>query len=167
MKEKREFRESMTDAVKLYNNSLNSLTGIACHKNPDDYNVAKIRETLRAVLVADETIVIIQSGLYVWKYREQIATKDETFFLDNTFKSDIELAKQQLNDVGKAKDFTDDEIATIMQSLKGTYSSMTAPEREVVWRHVMDLLKAYAQYLGAERKLRKLEAELKQLASKK
>lgn len=162
MREKKDLRASMDSACKLYNSNLNQLTAIACHKNPDDDNVAKIREGLRAVLVADETMVIIQSGTYVWKYREQIANKDESFFLVNTFADDIANLKQTAS--GKVKDFADGEIAAVMDSIKGTYKTMKAPEKETIWRHVMELLRAYAQYLGAERKLKLLEDELKEMA---
>ena len=162
MREKKEFRASMDSACKLYNSNINQLTAIACHKNPDNDDIAKIRDALRAVLVADETIVIIQSGTYVWKYREQIANKDETFFLKSTFDADIASVKQ--NPSLKNKDFSDAEITTIMNSIKATYSTMSNPEKEIIWRHVMELLRSYAQYLSAERKLLSLEQEIKQLA---
>jgi hypothetical protein len=162
MREKKEFRASMDSACKLYNSNINQLTAIACHKNPDDDNIAKIRDALRAVLVADETMVIIQSGTYIWKYREEIANKDETFFLANKFEDDIANVKQ--NQAIKEKNFSDDEIAAVMNSIKSTYTTMKAPEKETIWRHVMELLRSYAQYLGAERKLLLLEQELKQLA---
>jgi len=162
IREKKELRASMDSACKLYNSNINQLTAIACHKNPDDENIAKIRDALRAVIVADETIVIVQSGTYVWKYRERIATKDESFFLDNTFDEDIATVKE--NSFSTGKDFSDDEIATVMNSIKSIYKTMKAPEKETVWRHVIDLLRSYAQYLGAERKLLLLEQELKKMA---
>jgi hypothetical protein len=167
MREKKDFRLSMDGALKLYNTSLNELTKIACFKNPTSDNLAKIRDALRAVQVGDDTMVIIQSGPFIWKYREQIAKKDDQFFLDNTFKDDIEEAKKKSSDLGKNKDFSDGEIATVMSGLKDTYTKLSGPERETVWRHVMDLLRSYAQYLGAERKLQEIEKEIRALANKK
>jgi hypothetical protein len=160
IREKKELRTSMDSACKLYNSNLNHLTSIASHKNPDDESIAKIREILRAVLAADETLVIIQSGTYIWKYREQIANKEESFFLAQDFKEDIDTVKSQIS---KSRDFSDNEISTVMNSIKKTYTTMSAPEKEVVWRHVMELLKSYAQYLGAERKIKLLEDEIKNL----
>jgi hypothetical protein len=160
MREKKDLRASMDSACKLYNNNLNQLTNVASHKNPDDESIAKIREILRAILAADETIVIIQSGTYIWKYREQIANKEESFFLAQDFKDDIAIAKKQTYN---NKDFSDNEIATVMNSIKKMYTTMSAAEKEVVWRHVMELLKSYAQYLGAERKLKLLEDEIRNL----
>ncbi len=160
MREKKDLRASMDSACKLYNSNLNQLTSVASHKNPDDDSIAKIREVLRAILAADETLVIIQSGTYIWKYREQIANKDEGFFLASDFKDDIAAAKQQ---VSNDKDFSDNQIATVMNSIKKTYNTMKPAEKEVVWRHIMEMLRSYAQYLGAERKLKLLEEEIKSL----
>lgn len=163
IREKREYRISMESACKMYNAGLNQLTSIACHKAPNDDNVAKIRETLRAVLVADDTIVIIQSGPYIWKYREQIAKKDEHFFLLSTFNDDI----NNVISSNKAQNFTNNDIATVMTSIKSTYSSMTKPEQETIWTHVMNLLRSYAQYIGAERKLKEVEEEIRRMQREK
>ena len=165
-REKRDYRSSMDSAMKLYNSSLNQLTSATCHKSPNNDELAKIRDSLRAVLVGDDTMVIIQSGPFIWKYREQISKKEESFFLENTFNDDIEIAKEKLGNLDKSKDFSDLEIATIMDSIKSIYTNMSSPEKETIWRFVMDLLRAYAQYVGAERKLNQVEVEIRDLIKK-
>jgi hypothetical protein len=158
---KREYRASMDSACKLYNSGLQQLTYIACHMAPTDDNISKIRDTLRAILAVDETIVIIQSGPYIWKYREQIAKKEEQFFLNNTFDDDISNMKKQINTSGK--DFSNNEIATIMTNVKSIYGGLSGPEQETIWTHVINLLRAYAQYIGAERKLKEIEEEIRKM----
>lgn len=156
---KKQLRDSMEGAQKLYNSNLMALMKIAKSKCPEDDNVAKIQETLSSVLALDKTLVIIESGPYIWKYRESISKRDVKFFLDNDFKSDVDTVLH-----GKKKqEFSGDEISQLMKSLKSTFKSMTKPEQEVVWTHTSNLLTAYAQYLGAEKKLKAVELQLKAL----
>ena len=160
IQEKRECRAHMESACKTYNARLNDLTLITVEKNRSDDNVQIVRDTLRAAQAADATTVLIQTGPFVWKFREQISKRDEKFFINNTFQSEIQEGKKLI----PKQDFNDDEITSLMQSLKRTYHLMTLPEREVIWRHVIDMLKAYAQYLGCDKKLLDLEKQIKLLA---
>lgn len=159
--EKRETRDSMERARQLFNSNLNQLTTIAVNKNPKEDSIAKIREILRAAQAADGTIIIVQAGPYVWKYRDQISKHDEKFFIDNNFEEDIAEASKKI----KNHDFSESEIAGIMQGLKQTYKFLTEPEKNVVWKHVTDLLRAYATYLGCEKKIMQIEEDLKSLSA--
>lgn len=160
IQEKRECHTHKDSACKTYNARLNDLTSIAVEKNRSDDNVQIVRDTLRAAQAADATTVLIKTGPFVWKYREQISKRDENFFINNKFQSEIDESKRLVT----KQDFNDDEITSLMQSLKRTYHLMTMPEREVIWRHVIDMLKAYAQFLGCEKKLLEIEQEIKLLA---
>lgn len=168
IKQKKLLRASMEEAQKSYNKNLVSLTKVASAKSPGDELIAKINETLRGVLAIDETLIIVETGPYVWKYREPISKKDVKFFIDNDFKSDVDGALAgKSGKTGKSgkSDFSSSEIANVMSSLKKTFQTMSAAEQQVVWTYTTTLLISYTQYLKAERDIKKIEEELRSFTS--
>jgi hypothetical protein len=166
VQQKRALRTAMEAAQKQYNNNLKTLIQIARAKSPSDDNLAKINEALRGVLAVDQTTLIIETGKYVWEYRDPISKRDEKFFLEGDFKKRIEDGIADITGrtkSGKKADFTGDDIDTIMNSLRKTYRGMTQPEQTVVWQHTSQLLASYAQYLKAEKQIIKIEQEINAL----
>lgn len=160
IQEKKQIRDSMESARKLYNSTINQLVLICVAKHPDDESILRIKEVLRAIMAVESGIIITESGPFIWNYRDNIAKRDENFFLANDFKTEISAAKDKTD-----KKFREDEIAQIMRTLKAMYVNMTEPEKEVTWTHISQLLRAYAQFLGCEKKLRATEEEIRKLTN--
>jgi hypothetical protein len=160
IKVKREMRESMEVAQKDYNSNLTQLIRIAKTKNPQNLDLETIQTALSSVIKVDATLLIKETGHYIWKFRENISRRDENFFLTGDFSEEI---NSGLGATNKDTKFTGDDVDRIMKSLRTTYRTMTKPEQDVVWKHTTSILVAYAQYLKAEKTIRKIESDINNL----
>jgi len=162
VQQKRDLRDSMELAQKNYNSNLSQLVRVAKTKNPRNEDLETVQRALSSVIKVDATLLIKETGHYIWRFREHIKKRDENFFLTGDFSKEIDEGLEVAKTKGKAE-FTGDDVGRIMQALRGTYSTMTKPEQDVVWTHTTNILVAYAQYLKAEKRIREIEVEINNL----
>jgi len=162
LKRKREIRDSMEKARRLFNSNLQKLIGLSCKKNQTDDHIQNIKEIFTAISATEPSLIITKAGPYIWKYKEELARRDEKFFIENTFEKDV--ATFYGDPIPEMSDtFTEDDVSDVMKSLKRTWHLLNKSEKTIVWNHGTELLRAYAQYLGCEKKLHAINIEIKNM----
>jgi hypothetical protein len=108
--------------------------------NRRDDDIIQMRD--RYFLVKDENpeLLLIQTGPYVWEFREKIMDDDIDFFLNNSFQKQIDSFKQD-----KEKPM----INTLIQKIKTAWKNFTPIEQNILRGKIKDLVKFYACYLSA------------------
>lgn len=165
LKQKKQIRESMEKSRKDFNRNLQALISLSCKKNLADDQIQSIKEIFSAFMATNPSMIITAAGPYIWKYREQIAKRDDKFFIENTFENDVatfygDVIPEEQNT------FTEDDVSQVMRSLKRTWHLLNKSEKDVVWRHSTEILRSYAQFLGCSKKIIDVNAQLKNLTRK-
>jgi len=165
LSEKKKIRATVVQSRQMFNKYLFDLINIACTKNAADDQIQSIKEVFVTIKAAEPTVIITNAGPYIWKYRDQIAKKDARFFIENNFENDV--AEFYNDPVPEMQDtFSQDEVGAILQSLKRTWHLLNKSEKEVIWRHTTNLLKTYAQYLGSQKKIIKINKEIQDMTAR-
>lgn len=160
--ERKKIRKSMDDARRAFNKDMADLIKLACERNQANEDLKTIRSIFATIRAAEPTIIITNAGPYIWKYREQIAKKDANFFLKNNFENDIaDFYDDPVPD--EQHDFTEDEVGEVLKSIKRTWHLLSAPEKGVIWTTAIGLLRSYAQYVQAERKVKDINKKINNL----
>ena len=162
IKQKREIRDSMEKARRNFNSNLQKLISLACKKNSDNDKIQSIKEIFTGINATEPSLIIVNAGPYIWKYKEELARRDEKFFVENTFENDV--AEFYGDEVPEEQNtFTEDDVSQVMRGLKRTWHLLTKSEKNIVWQYGTGILRAYAQYLGCEKKLRQVVAQINKL----
>lgn len=150
---KKEYQKNMNEARRTFNSNLLKTLKISISKSPNDKYLQEVETVVKAINTMEPDLIIRKAGPYLFKYKEKLASKDESFFLQNSFNDDL----HEYYANGKDEhDFDQEDVVYIMQSFKDTWISLTPYEKETIWSIVSELFRSYARYIGSERGLKKL-----------
>lgn len=149
-----QYQKSIEEARRTFNSHLLKTLKISISKSPNDKYLQEVETVVKAINTMEPDLIIRKAGPYLFKYKEKLANKDESFFLKNDFQDDLNEYYANGKD---ENDFDQEDVVYIMSSFKNTWVTLTIYEKETIWNMVGELFRSYARYLGAERGLRKLK----------
>ena len=117
-------------------------------KNTKDDDFIFIKDAYNVAKSENPDVVVMVSGPYIWKYREQIEKSDINFILNNDYTEEVEAAKTALVENQKY-----DQIKDILKKIKSTWSAFNPVEQSTIIKKIQKLVVSYAGYLGATKKL--------------
>lgn len=119
--------------VSKFNTGITWFLELLSKKDPNDAEVARVRERIKLAKVADYEILVKNTGPYLMKYRDYI---DDPKKIAEFFGKDPEETKK-LDDAGR----------DLFNKVREYYKNMKPAEQKVVHQKVADLLSDYLDYL--------------------
>jgi hypothetical protein len=150
---KKQYLDQQTSNQKIFIADLSFTVNAMFTKNKKDPDICKIKDGFSIVKNETPELVLKRAGPYLWKYRNQIGSRDDKFFLNSDFKDDI--ASVSESGIPEMTEFSD--FPAMIQKLKHTWHLFTVPEKTHLWEKIANMLSQYAGYLQAEKELEKLK----------
>jgi hypothetical protein len=95
---------------------------------PEDKDFVMSKQSYCLLKMLDETKPFYMFRVYCMKYKEQIMTRDERFFLDHDF------AEEQADDQTNLSE-------DLLHKLKGYWMNMSSSNRDTIWQYLNLLYK--------------------------
>lgn len=134
---------TLRDCYGPFNKNLNKLVHIAYLCNRRDYEMLALQDKIKLVIRNTELEPIKSATPKFQKYRDQIESRDEDFFISGNF--DEEISGQDVMEKN--------EVNTLIKKLKVLYNNMRTEEKQEVWDLVEKLLEScdlYTRYLEVQ-----------------
>jgi hypothetical protein len=135
-------------ATKEFISELSFVINALYSKNTNDNDFIFIKDGFAVAKNENPTVVLMVSGPYLWKYREQIENSNITFILQNDYETEIEEAKEKLQSTDKYN-----QIKDILKKIKSTWHLFSEPEQSMIIKKMQKLIISYATFVGAEKKM--------------
>ena len=121
-------------ACKDMNKDMRYLMRVCHNKNPTDETYGA-RRTLNTAINTDPTVVIKMVGPYLLKYAEKISGREESFFVNSTFDSEID-------ELGESPE----KASLMINAVKTAYKLCTKKESQKIMDVTEDMLSHYCEY---------------------
>ena len=111
-----------------FNNTFQEFINDLINTFPDDKSFKLCKQSFTFMKNIDDTKPIEMFRVYALKYREQIISRDEGFFLNHDFKDEITADNVNLS-------------VEILMTLKSYWKQLTDDNKDVVWKYLVLLYK--------------------------
>jgi len=144
---KKELKSEQDACVKNFCRTVQSIVKSLHNKNKQDMDLAEMRELL-TVGVKDAPLKIFQEvGSHIWKYREDIYESNVEAFLKRDYKEELEVIEDE-SEIERA--------SQLIHKIKRAWRTFNSNEKEDLIERCQNLVRQYAIYENAARKLEKL-----------
>ena len=130
--------QTKDDIINRYNNNMRMLGKIMKSKLTNDKNVEHITIRLNTAIQFDPLVLLRESGPYFVKYKEQIKTKDMSYFLNKDDWSD---------DVTSEKEDEKNLSHDIINKVKQIWVTLSDKEKTMLYSITESLLVDYCNFL--------------------
>jgi len=124
------------ECVNVFNTKLREFINDLIRVYPADEDLKKFKTTINMLLViSDKQIIKLYNDYVYTKYKTQILSKDEEFFMKHDYKDEI-------NSSDLSYEFTDQ----LIDKIKSYWCSMTDDNKKIVWTYFTLLTKLCEKY---------------------
>ena len=160
--ERKKYYHNQDQAIKQFNTVIQKLLEIAITKDQGNDTLLDARTALKAIVKHDPEMAISYSKSYIWKYKDQIKTRDEQLFTNSDYSEDIKsINKDQIADQQDTE-----TINQFIVGIKKIWMFLNKHEKSVVWNNFETLLKSVAIYVSSEKKIKSYNKMIKDMISK-
>lgn len=125
------------ECINIFNTKLKEFLSDLIRVYPNDEDLIKCKASIQMLLlVNDKQILKLYKEMVYNKYKEEILSNNENFFMDHDYKEDIEDGNEY------SQEFTDN----LIMKIKSYWKTMSEENKMIVWSYFVILTKLCEKY---------------------